>query len=82
MSVLRIFLLFGVAIAGWFLFNNGLDVVQKELLNIDALLNLAACSDSNTQFTTPEMLLMHQNGVKFAAMGALLCLAFAIFGLA
>ena len=48
MSVVRIILLFLVAIAGWFLFNNGLDVVQKELVNIEALLNLAVCSDSNT----------------------------------
>jgi hypothetical protein len=45
MSVVRIILLFLVAIAGWFLFNNGLDVVQKELVNIEALLNLAVCSD-------------------------------------
>jgi hypothetical protein len=44
---------------GWYLFNEGYALTEKELENILALQSLSQCSDADTQFTSDNLIASH-----------------------
>ena len=68
-TLCRAAIAFLVSSISLYLYYEGIAMTEKELANLVSLQALSYCSGGSTQFTSNEMLHLHQMGAQFATLG-------------